>query len=52
MKLQSKERIGGKVKTKYDVPRTPYQRLMEPGQISAKSREELQRIYLSLNCGF
>jgi len=52
MKLQSQERIGGKVKTKYDVPRTPYQRLMEPGQISEESREELQRIYLSLNCGF
>lgn len=29
MKLQSKERIGGKVKRKYDVPLTPYQRLME-----------------------
>jgi hypothetical protein len=52
MKLQNKERIGGKVKTKYDVPRIPYQGLMESGQISEESREELQRIYLSLNCGF
>jgi hypothetical protein len=52
MKLQGKERISGKVKTRYDVPRTPYQRLMEPGQISEEPREELQRIYLSPNCGF
>ena len=52
MKLQIKERASGKVKTKYDVPTTPYQRLMEPRQISEESREELQRIYLSLNCGF
>jgi len=49
MKLQSKERIGGKVKRKYDVPSTPYQRLMESDQISEESEEELHRIYLSLN---
>jgi len=49
MKLQSKERIGGRVKRKYDVPRTPYQRLMESGQISEEAKEELQGIYLSLN---
>jgi len=49
MKLQSKERIGGRVKRKYDVPRTPYQRLMESGQISEETKEELQGIYLSLN---
>ncbi len=28
MKLVKKERIGGKVKRKYDVPKTPYQRLI------------------------
>ena len=49
MKLQSKERIGGRVKRKYDVPRTPYQRLMESEQIPEEAKEELQRIYLSLN---
>jgi hypothetical protein len=49
MKLQSKERIGGRVKRKYDVPRTPYQRLLESGQISEEAKEELQGIYLSLN---
>jgi hypothetical protein len=49
MKLQSKERIGGRVKRKYDVPRTPYQRLMESEQISGETKEELHGIYLSLN---
>jgi hypothetical protein len=49
MKLQSKERIGGKVKRKYDTPKTPYQRLMESGQISEEAKKELQGIYLSLN---
>ena len=49
MKLQSKERIGGRVKRKYDVPRTPHQRLMESEQISEEDKEELHRIYLSLN---
>ena len=49
MKLVSKERIGGRVKRKYDVPQTPYQRLMESGQISEQQREELERLYLSLN---
>ena len=49
MKLRSKERIGGRVKRKYDVPRTPYHRLLESGQISEEAKEELQGIYLSLN---
>jgi hypothetical protein len=49
MKLASKERIGGKVKRKYDVPETPYQRLMELGQIPEEVKEELKGIYLSLN---
>jgi hypothetical protein len=49
MKLQSKERIGGKVKRKYDTPETPYQRLMESGQITKEVKEQLQAIYLSLN---
>ena len=49
MKLKSKERIGGRVKREYDVPRTPYQRLMESEQISEEAKEELQGVYLSLN---
>ena len=49
MKLVSKERIGGRVKRKYDIPKTPYQRLLESGQISEEAREELKRVYLSSN---
>jgi len=49
MKLASKERIGGKIKRKYDVPETPYQRLMESGQIQEEVKKELKDIYLSLN---
>ena len=49
MKLVSKERIGGRVKRKYDIPKTPYQRLMESGQIPEEDREELKRVYLSSN---
>ena len=49
MKLASKERIGGKVKRKYEASKTPYQRLMESDQISQEVKEELNGIYLSLN---
>jgi len=49
MKLVSKERIGGSVKRKYATPKTPYQRLMESGQISEQIRKQLETVYLSLN---
>jgi len=35
-------RIGDRVKRKYDVLRTPYQRLMEAEQISDEAKEELR----------
>ena len=49
MKLASKERIGGKIKRKYEVSKTPYQRLMESGQIPEEVKGELKGVYLSLN---
>ena len=49
MKLQSKERIGDKVKRRYEVAKTPYQRLIESSQIPEGVEEELKGIYLSLN---
>jgi len=49
IKLVSKERIAGKLKRKYDIPKTPYQRLMGSGQISDEKKKELQIIYRSLN---
>ena len=49
MKLIHKERIGGHIKRKYGIPSTPYQRLMESGQLSEQAREKLQKLYLTLN---
>jgi len=49
MKLVSKQRVGGRVKRIYDEPKTPYQRLMESGQLRKEKAEELRKIYLSLN---
>ena len=49
MKLTSKERIGGHVKRKYDLPQTPYQRLINSGQISEDRKLQLKAIYESLN---
>ena len=49
MKLKEKERVGGRVKRKYDTPKTPYQRLLGSGQISDEKKKELEAIYRSLN---
>lgn len=49
IKLVSKERAGGKLHRKYDVPKTPYARLLESGEMSQDVQEELRRIYESLN---
>lgn len=49
IKLISKERIGGKLHRKYDKPKTPYQRIMESPEVLKKKKQELQKIYLSLN---
>jgi hypothetical protein len=49
IKLVEKIRVGGKIHRKYDEPRTPYQRVMESGQISEKTRRRLKAQYESLN---
>lgn len=49
MKLKEKTRIGGKVHRKYDVAKTPYQRLIESDQIKRKTKKELKETYRSLN---
>ena len=49
IKLQEKVRVGGRIHRKYDEPRTPCQRLMDSGQISAAVRKRLQAQYESLN---
>jgi len=49
MKLQRKERVDGRLKRLYDVAKTPYQRLIESGQVSKEKMESLRRIYQGLN---
>lgn len=49
IKLVSKERIGGHIKRKYDKPKTPYQRVMENQNIVKETKDELQKMYESLN---
>lgn len=47
--LLEKERIGGGVRRKYDQPKTPYQRVLESPHIPDKTKQELRKIYESLN---
>jgi hypothetical protein len=49
MKLIKKERQGGRVKRKYDIPKTPYHRLIEKEQVSGEEKRKLQNLYLTLN---
>jgi hypothetical protein len=49
MKLISKERIGGKIRRKYGMPLTPYQRLMDSGQLSQEADKRLAEAYPHLN---
>jgi len=49
MKLVSKERLGSKVKKQYDMPQTPYQRLLTLEEISAERKTRLQVNYDQLN---
>jgi len=49
IKLVLKERIGGKMHRKYDIPKTPYQRVMESKEVSLERKQQLKRIYQSLN---
>ena len=49
MKLQSKERLGSKVKKTYDTARTPYQRVLESEQVTQESKDRLQAQYRTLN---
>jgi len=49
MKLKEKVRVGGKVRRVYEEPRTPYQRVLELGQLKPQQRKALQQRYESLN---
>ncbi|MDR1094864.1 MAG: transposase family protein [Spirochaetaceae bacterium] len=44
MKLESKVKVGSKEIKKYDVPRSPYQRLLESEALSSEVKAELTRL--------
>lgn len=48
-KLIEKKRVGAKIVKRYDVPRTPYQRLLEHDGLSVAKKEVLRQLYDSLN---
>lgn len=49
LKLQSKTRVDGKLKKKYDIAQTPYQRVLESPDVPAADKTTLRAIYLDLN---
>jgi len=49
MKLKEKVRIGRRIHRKYETPKTPYQRIIESNEVSKEKKEQLKKIYHSLN---
>ena len=49
MKLASKERVGGRVKRRYDVPKTPCDRLLASGALTREHCQRLQESHRRLN---
>ena len=49
MKLTSKQRIGSKVVKHYDLPETPYQRVLGSADVPAQAKQQLKRTYQDLN---
>lgn len=49
MVLVEKQRLGAKVIKRYDVPKTPYQRILEAPEIDPAVKERLRQLYESLN---
>lgn len=48
-KLMTKERVGSKVRKRYDTAKTPYQRVLESEHVSEKSKQQLREQYAELN---
>lgn len=51
MKLLEKRRVGSKIRKRYDLPKTPYQRLLESSHVHVGegNKEALRREYAKLN---
>ena len=48
-KLISKERIGGRIRKRYDTPKTPFRRLLESEHVSKEVKQSLSETFSSLN---
>ena len=48
-KLVGKERCGSKVRKLYDIPRTPYQRLLESGVLQDSAVKRLDEQLVAIN---
>jgi hypothetical protein len=49
VKLLAKERLKSKTIKHFDVPKTPFQRLLESKKVTQKTREDLQLLFTTLN---
>lgn len=49
LKLKEKVRVGGRIQRRYEPARTPYQRLLDSGQLTAAARRRLEAEYAQLN---
>lgn len=49
MKLVEKKRVGSKVRKKYDLAQTPYQRVLASPDIDQAVKDQLRELYLTLN---
>lgn len=49
LKLQNKEKINSRYRRKYEVPKTPYQRILESADISKKVKLQLKDVHKQLN---
>jgi hypothetical protein len=49
MVLVEKQRLGAKLIKRYDVPKTPYQRVLEAPEIDPAAKERLRQLYDTLN---
>jgi len=48
-KLVAKERVGAQVRKRYDIAKTPYQRVLESETVSAEAKRRLGEQYVQLN---
>ncbi len=49
MKLESKTRVGSKVRKKYDVANTPCQRVLASVHVDQSIKQQLSELYTTLN---